>query len=136
MDKKKGKYDDIIHLPHHTSTVRPRMPMAGRAAQFSAFQALSGYGEAVKETERLTDRKIELDEYEKARLDQTLQMVLESGIQPEVTITYFQPDERKDGGRYLSVTGAIRKIEPYDRMILLVDQTRIPMDEVYEIEIQ
>ena len=135
MDKMKGKYDDIIHLPHHTSTTRPRMPMADRAAQFSAFQALSGYSEAVKETERLTDRRIELDEYEKARLDHTLQTLLESGKQPKVTITYFQPDERKSGGRYVSVTGTIRKTDYYDRTILLEDKTKIPMDEVYEIEI-
>lgn len=129
-------YDDIINLPHHTSAVRPRMPIADRAAQFSAFQALTGYGAAVKETERLTDKRIELDEYEKAILDHTLQMMLESPKQPEVTITYFQPDEWKAGGRYVSTTGIIRKIDSYHRTIILMDQTKIPMDEVYEIEIQ
>ena len=129
-------YDDIINLPHHTSAVRPRMPMADRAAQFSAFQALTGYGAAVKETERLTDKRIELDEYEKAMLDHTLQMILESKTKPEVTITYFQPDARKAGGRYVSVTGTIRKTDSYNRIIFLADKTKIPMDEVYEIEIQ
>ena len=56
------KYDDIINLPHHVSKTHPRMPIADRAAQFAPFAALTRHGEAVKETSRLTESRIEIDE--------------------------------------------------------------------------
>lgn len=96
------RYDDMLHLPHPTSQKHPRMPISDRAAQFSPFAALTGHEAAVKETARLTDQKIELDESKKAILDAKLQMIVEQiKSQPIVTITYFVPDEKKAGGAYL-----------------------------------
>ena len=94
-----GKYDDIIGLPHPTSSKHPRMPISERAAIFSPFAALSGHSAALAETARLTDQKIELDEDTKAELDRK-QAILREHLteQPEITVTWFQPDERKDGG--------------------------------------
>lgn len=129
----KNKYDDIINLPHHVSKKHPQMSMANRAAQFMPFQALTGYGAAVKETARLTDRRIELDEYEKAELDDKLNHILDSEEPTQVAVTYFQPDERKEGGRYLNITGIIKKIDEYERVLVMEDKTVIPIDEVFEI---
>ncbi len=130
-----GKYDDIINLPHHTSPKRPRMSMIDRAAQFSPFAALTGYDAAVKETARLTDRRIELDEYSKAALDERLQLIQDHLQEyPEVTITYFQPDKRKDGGAYLSVTGSIKKIDTYEKCVVMMDKQKILIDEIFGID--
>ena len=129
------KYDDIINLPHHTSPTRPRMAMIDRAAQFSPFAALTGYDAAVKETARLTDRRIELDEYEKADLDERLQLIQEHlGEQPEIKITFFKPDERKAGGAYLSITGVIKKIDSFERYVVMMDGKKIPIDEIFQID--
>lgn len=129
------KYADIINLPHHVSTTRPRMSMVDRAAQFSPFAALTGYDAAVKETARLTNERIELTDENKAMLDGKLQMILEQLPQrPEVTITYFVPDRKKTGGAYISVTGVVRKIDEYAQSIVLEDGTEIPIEQIYEIE--
>ena len=133
--KNQGKYDDILHLPHPTSSKRPRMPAASRAAQFSPFAALTGYGEAVEETTRLTEQRIELGEEEKAILDERLQTIQRHWKEsPEVTITYFRPDEKKEGGVYESVVGRIRKIDLYERRMIMQDDLKIPLDEIVEIE--
>lgn len=130
-----GKYDDIINLPHHTSPKRPRMSMIDRAAQFSPFAALTGYDAAVKETARLTDQRMELDEYAKAALDERLQIIQDHlSEMPEVTITYFQPDDRKAGGAYLSVTGSIKKIDAYEKCVVMIDKQKIPIEEIFGIE--
>ena len=105
------KYDDIIKLPHHTSPQRPRMTMIDRAAQFSPFAALTGYDAAVKKTARLTENRIELDEYENSALNDRIQIVQERlSDTPEFSITYFVPDERKSGGAYYMETGVIKKL--------------------------
>lgn len=130
------RYDDIIDLPHHVSKTHPQMPMRSRAAQFAPFAALSGYAEAVKETERLTQEERELDEYEREELDHKLQMLIGHWKeQPEVTITYFQPDRKKSGGAYVDVTGTVRKIDANKRIIRMMDDTAIPMDHVVHIEL-
>ena len=129
------RYDDIIGLPHHRSAVRPHMPLADRAAQFSPFAVLSGYGAVIAETARLTDRRIELDEDEKAVITQKLQIAAEHiRERPEITVTWFRPDEKKDGGAYLTVTGAVRRIDGYDQAILMTDGTRIPICDVAALE--
>lgn len=93
------KYREIIDLPHHVSKTRPQMPMSDRAAQFAPFAALTGYDAAIKETGRLTDERIELDEEALTALDMKYQLLMDAlDDKPEVTITYFQPDERKAGG--------------------------------------
>lgn len=84
----KYKYDDIINMPHHVSSKRQRMSMIDRAAQFSPFAALTGYDAEIKETARLTDKRIELDVYEKAALDEKLRIALEN-LENEITIPNF-----------------------------------------------
>lgn len=130
-----GKYDDIIGLPHPTSARHPRMPISDRAAIFSPFAALSGHSAALAETARLTDQKIELDEDTKAELDRKQAVLLEHiGEQPEVIVTWFQSDERKDGGAYVTVTGRLRKIDEAERALVLLDGTRVPLEDVMELE--
>ena len=130
-----GKYDDIINLPHHVSATRPHMPMIDRAAQFMPFRALSGYEDAVQETARLTDEKIELTEDEKTILDMRLQKLAdEIGSQPKVTLTYFRPDKKKAGGAYLTVTGQLKKIDDYEGALILMGGERILIEDILEIQ--
>ena len=129
------KYDEIMGLPHHVSKTRPQMPMSDRAAQFAPFAALTGYDAAIKETGRLTDERIELDVEALSALDMKYQLLMEALDEaPEVTITYFQPDERKAGGKYVSAVGAVKKIDDFERRITMRDGTRIPTDDVLSID--
>ena len=131
----KDLYEDIINLPHHVSKTRPQMPMSDRAAQFAPFAALTGYDAAIKETGRLTDDKIELDEEALTALDMKYQLLMDAlDDAPEVTITYFQPDERKAGGKFVSAVGAVKKIDDFERRITMRDGTRIPTDDVLSID--
>ena len=131
----KSKYDEIMGRPHHVSKTRPQMPMSDRAAQFAPFAALTGYDAAIKETGRLTDERIELDVEALSALDMKYQILMEALDEaPEVTITYFQPDERKAGGKYVSAVGAVKKIDDFERRITMRDGTRIPMDDVLSID--
>ena len=129
------KYNEIMRLPHHVSKTRPQMPMSDRAAQFAPFAALTGYDAAIKETGRLTDKRIELDVEALSALDMKYQLLMEALDEaPEVTITYFQPDERKAGGKYVSAVGTVKKIDDFERRITMRDGTRIPMDDVLSID--
>ena len=122
-------------LPHHVSKTRPQMPMSDRAAQFAPFAALTGYDSAIKETGRLTGERVELDVEALSALDMKYQLLMEALDEaPEVTITYFQPDERKAGGKYVSAVGAVKKIDDFERRITMRDGTRIPMDDVLSID--
>ena len=129
-----NRYDEIMELPHHVSKTRPQMPLSDRAAQFAPFAALTGYDSAIKETGRLTDERIELDEEALTALDRKYQLLMDTlDDAPEVTIIYFQPDERKAGGQYVSATGTVKKVDTFGRRILLQDGTRIPLDSVYDL---
>lgn len=131
----KGRYDDIINLPHHVSATRPQMSMMDRAAQFSPFAALTGYDAAIKETGRLTDEKIEMDAEALNILNMKFQILIDSlAEKPEVTFTYFKPDKRKDGGAYIDVTGIVKKVDDFERLIVMQSGAKIPMDDVLEIE--
>ena len=128
-------YEDIVDLPHHVSKKRPQMPLIDRAAQFAPFAALTGYDAAIKETGRLTEAQIEMDEDRKIELDRVLRVLIEKHVQnPEVSITYFQPDEKKDGGAYVTVTGQVRKIDDFERTVMLMDGREIPIDLITAIE--
>ena len=128
-------YEDIINLPHHISKTRPQMSMIDRAAQFSPFAALTGYDAAIQETGRLTDEKIYLGEEAKTVLDRKQHYLSDIiSVQPEITVTYFLPDERKSGGSYLSVTGKLKRIDEYERMMILTDGKKIPLDDIMNIE--
>ena len=127
-------YSDIINLPHHVSETRPHMSMRDRAAQFSPFAALTGYDAAVKETARLTDQRAELDDEMKEKLSERINLLQENlPAAPAVEITYFIPDEHKEGGAYNTATGTIKKIDEFQRVIMLTDGTGIPIDEISEI---
>ena len=124
-------YDDLLNLPHHTSAVQPAMPMQNRAAQFAPFAALVGYDALIRETARLTDEKADLDESVKAELNEKLRLLLELlPQQPEVTITYFQPDNRKAGGAYRIASGIVRKFFPNKNRLVMVDGVQIPIDAI------
>ena len=127
-----GAYDDIIDLPHPTSAKHPRMPMAARAAQFSPFAPLVDHGAAIRETARLTDRKIELTEEEKAVLDEKLCLLLDTG--GEAVFTYFLPDGKKNGGAYVTAAGRIKRLDPLERRIVLTSGAVIPVEDIAEIE--
>lgn len=130
-----GKYDDILHLPHPTSNKHPRMSIRDRAAIFSPFAALSGHGAAIAETARLTDRRVELDEDTRAELDRRQAVLLgHLSEQPEITITWFRPDGRKDGGAYRTVTGRLKKVDEAARTLTLLDGTSIPLEDVAWLE--
>lgn len=136
MKIEKNDYSDMIHQSHHISKTHPQMQVSVRAAQFAPFQALTGYGDAIRETARGTDRRVELDDYEKERLNQEL-LGLKSRISehPAITVTYFVPDQKKEGGAYVCVTGRVRKIEEQKRILMMEDGTRIAIGEILEISV-
>ena len=130
-----GQYDDIINLPHHVSPTRPQMPMSDRAAQFSPFAALTGYEDVISETARLTEKKAELNEEALNILNIKFQALTEKlKNEPDVTFTYFKPDERKAGGAYLEVTGTVKKVDDFERLIVMQNGTKMPMDDILNIE--
>ena len=131
----KRSYDDIIALPHHVSAIHPHMSLYDRAAQFTPFKALTGYEDDVEETARLTEDRIELDEERIEQLDARLQLLEEHLAEaPTVSITFFQPDARKDGGSYETVTGVVKKVDMVRRAIVLRDGRQIVIENVYGIE--
>ncbi|MEE1031629.1 MAG: hypothetical protein U0L12_05765 [Ruminococcus sp.] len=130
-----GKYDDLLYMPHPVSKKHPQMPILDRAAQFAPFAALTGHSAAIKETARLTDSKIELDEDTRMQLDMKQQILLEmTAKQPEIIVTYFKKDARKSGGSYLTVTGNLKKIDSYTHEFVMNNNRRIPIDDIIAIE--
>ncbi|PTL30571.1 hypothetical protein AXF23_05335 [Prevotella sp. oral taxon 313] len=128
-------YDDIIHLPHHVSKRHPQMSLYNRAAQFAPFAALTGYEEAIIETARLTAPKVDMMEDNQQLLDRKLALLSHSLIeQPTVSITYFQPDKKKSGGQYLTVTGVIKCIRDSERVIRMADGKRVSIDTIINID--
>lgn len=129
-----SRYDDIINLPRHVSKIHLPMPTVDRAAQFSPFAALTGFDGAIKETARLTDERIILDESAKSVLDEKLRIIEnELDKRPEITITYFEQDEKKAGGTYISSSACVRKINFYGRAIIMEDGRIINIDDIISI---
>lgn len=130
-----GRYDDIIDLPHHVSTTHHRMSMLERAAQFQPFRALTGYEDAVRETARLTDDRVELTEDEKVILDGKLQRLADNlANHPLVTVVYFQPDKKKAGGEYVTTTGQLKKIDDYEGVLILAGGERVVIEDILDIQ--
>lgn len=130
-------YKDIINLPHYRSKKRPHMSLHDRAAQFSPFAALTGHDDAIKETARLTDKKIELDETAKTILNEKFNYIIEHIYdQPEITVTYFVPDELKDGGMYINFVGKVKKYEYHNKILHFSDGTQIMVCDIIDIESQ
>ena len=129
------KYDDIIYQPHHVSGKRAAMAMIDRAAQFSPFAALTGYEAVIAESGRLTDIATELTEGSKQALDRRLRVIADNlQALPLVSATYFQPDSRKTGGSYVTVTGQVKRIDEYDRVLIFADSREVPLDRLYRLE--
>lgn len=123
------KYDDMVNLPYPFQSDRPRMSRVERAAQFSPFAALTGYGDVVRETARLTDEKPELDEEQKAAINETLlELQRRAAERPEAEVVYFQPDKRKAGGRYVTKRGAVRRIDEVNRAVIFSDGERVAIE--------
>lgn len=128
-------YEDIVDLPHHVSRKHPQPTMADRAARFAPFAAITGYEEMVLEEARVTDDRIEMDESSKAALNEKLNMILEFlDEQPEVSITYFEPDKRKAGGAYITVTGTVKRIDEYEHLVIMTDGKKINIDDIYNLQ--
>lgn len=130
-----SSYDDIIDLPHHVSQKHPQMSMLNRAAQFSPFAALTGYDAAIRESARRTERKIELGEDAKAELSEKLRYLRDIEAEhPVAAFTYFVPDDHKEGGKYITLTAQVKRIDEFGQVILLMDGSSIPIDAVFEID--
>lgn len=128
-------YRDMIGLPHRVSETRPHMTRHDRAAQFSPFAALTGYEDVIGEAARLTDERPEPSEEKQTRISERLRMILENiSERPEVTITYFVPDKRKDGGAYNTATGAVKRIDELERTVVFTDRRTVPIADIYDIE--
>lgn len=127
-------FSAIMNLPHHVSQKRRQMTLEERAAQFSAFAALSGYDEEIDETARLTSPREVMSEDDIAELDASFQRLLDSeSDHPTVTVTYFQPDERKEGGRYVTYTGVFRHFDHEHKRLYFTDQMQIALEYVTAI---
>lgn len=127
-------YSDIIRLPHHVSKVHAKMSISDRAAQFSPFAALTGHDQAIKETARLVEQKLDLDEDQKLDINTKLNYIKENlSLLPEVTILYFQQDLKKAGGSYISVHDRIIKIDEYQHIVVLKSGLKIRFDDIYDI---
>lgn len=134
MNEDISKYEDIINLPHHVSKKHPQMSIEARAAQFAPFAALVGYEDAVKETARLTGDRIDLDEEIKLMLDYKLQLIQQKINQhPEIEITYFIPDIKKQGGEYTTTQGKLKKVDKIEQTIILIDGRSINIQDVIDI---
>ena len=127
-------YSDIINLPHHVSRNHPQMPMMARAAQFAPFAALTGYDAVIHETARQTDRQMELEEYYNERLNRKFaELMANHDNHPEITISYFLPDDRKAGGSYTTASGTVKKIDTYEHLLWMDDGTKIPIADIIDI---
>lgn len=128
-------YEDIVDLPHHISKKHPQPTMADRAARFAPFAAITGYEEMVLEEARVTDDRIEMDESSKAALNEKLNMILEFvDEQPEVSITYFEPDKKKSGGAYVNITGIVKRIDEYEHFVIMTDGKKIRIEDIFALE--
>ena len=131
----KEDYSDIINLPHHVSRNHPQMPMEARAAQFAPFAALTGYDAVIHETARLTDKQVELEEYDNDRLNRIFSELIDSlEKHPMVTVSYFKPDEHKAGGAYMTVSGKLKKIDTYEQIMKMEDGTVIPIGSIMDLQ--
>ena len=128
-------YSKIINLPHHQSATRKRMSNYDRAAQFAPFAALTGHDEAIKETARLTDDYMEMGEDRLGELSAKIQLLIDKlSEQPEITVVYFVPDERKPGGSYAEKTGTVRLVEECERKLVFYDGDKIDINQVVDFK--
>ncbi len=128
-------YDDIINMEHHVSKKHPQMSLHNRSAQFAPFAALVGFEDMIEETARIVSKKIEINEEQKEKLDLKLKEIKQKiKLKPTVTITYFVPDKFKEGGKYVTVSGEIKKIDEYKKQIILEENMEIRIENILKIE--
>ena len=130
----KFPYEDIVNLPPHISKRHPQPSMMDRAARFAPFAAITGYEEMVLEEARVTEERIDLDEGALSHLNEKLNMIQEFlDEEPEVTITYFEPDKKKSGGAYVNITGIVKRIDEYEHFVIMTDGKKIRIEDIYAI---
>ena len=135
--KPRNPYEDMLELSHPVSKIHPQMPRRDRAAKFAPFAALTGYEEAVREAARFTEEKMILDEDSKEQLDWKLRCLQEKVKEkPTITVTYFLKDEKKKGGKYVTVTGVLKKIDSYTHQFVLENGEEIPMEDIVSLEFE
>ena len=128
-------YYDIKQFSRPYYDDHPQMSISDRAAQFSPFAALTGYDAAGDETARYTEIREELTEDEVNKLNDDLNRLLDMlDERPEIRVTYFVPDKRKSGGSYKTKIGIVKKIDEYQKILVLEDGCRIPLEDISEIE--
>ena len=131
----KFPYEDIVNLPPHISKKHPQPTMMDRAARFAPFAAITGYEEMVLEEARVTEKRIYLDEGTLSLLNEKLNMIQEFlDEEPEIKITYFEPDKKKAGGAYVSITGVVKRIDEYERLVIMTDGKKIRIEDIYGLE--
>ncbi len=131
-----SKYDDIINLPHHVSKIHSHMTLYNRSAQFAPFSALTGYNDAIDETSRLTDERIELDDGLKEMINNKLSKIKSIIKQkPLISVTYFVKDKYKKGGSYKTIKSNIIKIDEYENVIIFINKLKIPICEIIDLKL-
>lgn len=131
----KFPYEDIINLPPHISKKHPQPTMMDRAARFAPFAAITGYEEMVLEEARITEERIDLDEGTLSILNEKLNMIQEFiDEEPEIKITYFEPDKKKSGGAYIDITGTVKRIDEYECLVIMTDGKKIRIEDIYSLE--
>ena len=129
------KYGDIINLPHHVSTKHPKMSLDERSAQFAPFAALTGYEDAIEETARLTDERIDMDEEARQALDTKLQIICKQiESKPEIAVTYFIPDKKKEGGEYVTIRGRLKRVDKVRQVLVMDNSKEVDMSNILDIE--
>lgn len=131
----KFPYEDIVNLPPHISKKHPQPTMMDRAARFAPFAAITGYEEMVLEEARITEERIDLDEGTLSILNEKLNMIQEFiDEEPEIKITYFEPDKKKSGGAYIDITGTVKRIDEYESLVIMTDGKKIRIEDIYSLE--
>ena len=131
----KFPYEDIVNLPPHISKKHPQPSMMDRAARFAPFAAITGYEEMVLEEARVTEERMDLDEETLSLLNEKLNMIQEFlDEEPEIKITYFEPDKKKAGGAYVSITGVVKRIDEYEHLVIMTDGKKIRIDDIFGLE--
>lgn len=130
----KHSYDDIFDLPHHVSERHPQMSMYNRAAQFAPFAALTGHNAAITEAARLTEAEQELSESDAEVLNRKLAYLQSLDEKPTISVTYFVPDDKKEGGSYHTATGIVKSVEPDKGVLQFEDGTGIPVIRIKDID--
>ena len=131
----KFPYEDIVNLQPHISKKHPQPSMMDRAARFAPFAAITGYEEMVLEEARVTEERIDLDEGTLSLLNEKLNMIQEFlDEEPEIKITYFEPDKKKTGGAYVSITGVVKRIDEYEHLVIMTDGKKIRIDDIFGLE--